>query len=120
MPKPGDPVTGNYKLMDLSDDFIKGVELGDEVFTVTIKSFIYQLCWDHNLRKEVTKPVIYFTKGKKGLVMGNQVNKRRIAKYAGSEKVEDWIGVEIKIHNDKTVRNPKTGEYGAIRVVEKK
>jgi hypothetical protein len=47
-------------------------------------------------RREV-KPIVYFEKVQKGLVL-NKTNAHRIMQIAGSNVVEDWKGVSIKLY----------------------
>jgi hypothetical protein len=51
-----------------------------------------------------------------GVPLTARVNREALARIAGSEDPMDAIGVTIELYNDSTVRNPRTGEYGALRI----
>ena len=51
-----------------------------------------------------------------GVPLTARVNRETLARIAGSEDPMDAIGITIELYNDPTVRNPRTGEYGALRI----
>jgi hypothetical protein len=51
-----------------------------------------------------------------GVPLTAKVNRRALAKITGSEDPMDAIGTTVELYNDPTVRNPQTGEYGAVRI----
>jgi hypothetical protein len=51
-----------------------------------------------------------------GVPLTAKINREALAKIAGSEDAADAVGVTVEMYNDPTVRNPRTGEYGALRI----
>lgn len=61
------------------------------------------------------KPVVYFNGASKGLVL-NVTNGNAIAEIAGTTETDDWTGVEIELHADRTLFGGK--KVDCIRVRE--
>jgi hypothetical protein len=51
-----------------------------------------------------------------GVPLTAKINREALARIAGSEDPMDAIGITIELYNDPTVRNPRTGDYGALRI----
>jgi hypothetical protein len=64
--------------------------------------------------KQKPKLVAYFVGEEMGIVMSGP-NCKVMEELTGSPYADDWVGVQIEVFNDLSVRNPRTGEYGAIR-----
>ena len=51
-----------------------------------------------------------------GVPLTAKANRRALAKITGSEDPMDAVGATVELYNDPTVRNPQTGECGAVRI----
>jgi hypothetical protein len=78
---------------------------------------IVDVCKEVMPRDGKTKLVIYFTEEefRFGVVLC-KATRQALAQITGSEDPMDAIGTTVELYNDSTVRNPTTGEYGAVRI----
>jgi len=62
--------------------------------------------------------VVWFPKDqfRYGVPLTAKCNRRALAAITGSENPMDAIGVTVELYADMTVRNPQTGELGALRI----
>jgi hypothetical protein len=51
-----------------------------------------------------------------GVILSAKVNREALARITGSRDPMDAIGTTVELFNDPTVRNPQTGEFGAVRI----
>jgi hypothetical protein len=50
-----------------------------------------------------------------GVVL-NKTNRDALRQITGSDDPQDAVGTWVELYNDPAVRNPQTGEYGAVRI----
>jgi hypothetical protein len=50
-----------------------------------------------------------------GVPLRAKVNREALARITGSRDPMDAIGTAVELFNDSNVRNPQTGEFGAVR-----
>jgi len=69
--------------------------------------------------KKVTKPILHFTKAKKGLVC-NATNAKRIIVYYGgdSRSLDAWAGLKIRLITELVPNRFEGGKTPAIRVAK--
>lgn len=88
--------------MKMSDVFpskyVKTADLNGRVVTLTIKGLAIEQMTNHSNEME-RKPVLYFEKATKGLVL-NRTNAMTIAALYGDES-DDWVGKRISIYATK-------------------
>jgi hypothetical protein len=75
--------------------YVKAADLEERTVTLTIDKLVIEDMANHNGEKE-RKPVLYFRKATKGLVL-NATNARTIAGLYGDES-NDWPGKRISIY----------------------
>src|SRR5262249_49105138 len=73
--------------------YLKASDLKGREPVVTIRAVNYEPVG----QAKQMKPVVYFAKVEKGLVL-NKTNATRITQIAGSGVIEEWIGVQIKLY----------------------
>lgn len=95
-------LTGHFK-KHFDYRFLASDELTQDV-VVKIKSITKDQAFNGREKEDVV--VIHFEGKKKGIII-NKTNAKRITKIAGSPNMEDWIGVEI------TLTNERVSAYGA-------
>ena len=71
--------------------FVSAEELTGDT-PVTIKSIDQDEAFNGKTKEEVT--VLHFEEAKKGMIL-NKTNAKEISRIAGSQFIEDWIGVKI-------------------------
>jgi hypothetical protein len=92
-------------------NYLKAADIGDQHWRVTIDDIRQEELQSQDGRKQ-TKPVLYFRRIKKGLVL-NITNSRTIEHVYGDE-MDDWIGKEITLYT--RIVEARGEEVNAIRV----
>lgn len=69
---------------------------------VIIRGVEYDEMRDPRSGKRISKPVVYFEKKTKGLVL-NKTNAFAIGEIVGSEDTRDWLGREIVLYPTRTI-----------------
>ena len=46
----------------------------------------------------------------------NKTNRDALRLITGSDDPQDAVGTLVELYNDPTIRNPRTGEYGSVRI----
>ena len=101
--------------------FVKASEVPEEGLTLTIDRVEIE---DVD-GKGSHKPVLYFRKAKKGLVL-NVTNSKKIAALVGSQETDEWAGKTITLYQSETeyagdtvpcirVRAAKNGSTPAVK-----
>lgn len=93
--------------------FLKVEDLAGARVAVTIDRVEFEDVGQGDKKEE--KPVIYFRGKKKGLVC-NKTNAESITEITGTDEMDDWTGVAIVLHPDKTKYAGKT--VACIRIAE--
>ncbi|HEX8837468.1 MAG TPA: hypothetical protein VF748_11070 [Candidatus Acidoferrum sp.] len=92
-------------------NYLKASDLSDRTWTLTIDNYEMAELQANDGRKQ-TKPVLYFRRVKKGLVL-NVTNARTIEAAYGDE-MDDWVGQEIVLYT--RIVEARGEEVNAIRV----
>jgi hypothetical protein len=68
-------------------------------------------------RTKEQRLVVYFseTQFRYGVPL-NKTNRDVLRQITESDSPEAATGVTVELYNDPTIRNPRTGEYGAVRI----
>lgn len=77
--------------------YVKAAEIPEEGLTVTID----RVEMEDVDGKGAMKPVLYFCKAKKGLVL-NVTNSKKIQSLVGSQDTDDWAGRAITLYQSET------------------
>jgi hypothetical protein len=104
--------------------YVKASEIPEEGLTLTID----RVDVEDVDGKGSHKPVLYFRKAKKGLVL-NVTNGKKIQQVCGSAETDDWSGKAITLYQSETeyagdtvacirVRAAKNGSTPAVKVPE--
>ena len=92
-------------------DFLPGQEITVTIASITTSEVI------GDGGKKSTKPIIRFAEPVKPLI-ANTVNFKRITKLFGSKYIEDWIGKQIILYGDPSVKFGSE-TVGGVRVKDK-
>jgi hypothetical protein len=76
--------------------YLTADDVAGKKFNATIKSIEFE-----KMKDGTEKPVAYFEKMKKGCVL-NKTKGKFLASLAKSQKLDDWIGLEIQIREGVT------------------
>jgi hypothetical protein len=92
--------------------FIKAADLGDTEPVVTVSKVEIEDVGDDR------KAVCYFVGKKKGLVL-NATNFDRIALVAGTDEIDEWLGVKVQLYTEPVTFNGKTAPAIRVKAVKK-
>src|SRR5258708_653968 len=102
------------KVSDLSKSRFLKKEDVDPPIDVTVTAVTHE-----NVAMQGEKPdmvyVLWLKEVEKGLIL-NVTNGQFLEAITGSEYGDKWIGHKIQLWNDQSVRNPRTGKIGGVRI----
>jgi hypothetical protein len=85
--------------------------------TTPVNATIIDMCDETMPRNGEVKLVAYFPEEEfRFAVILNQENRKALAQITGSENPIDAMRTRVQLYNNPTVKNPQTGEYGAVRI----
>lgn len=98
--------------------YLKGadiIEEGGEV-RVLIKSIVFEELQDPKTQKKEDKPVMYFVRQEKGLVLGKE-NGKRLVELFGDES-DHWIGKTITLNTERVTAFGATTDAVRIKMID--
>jgi hypothetical protein len=95
-------------------NYLKASDIGTETWRVTIDDIKVEELSNPQTNQRQEKPVLYFRRIKKGLVL-NVTNSRAIEAVYGDE-MDDWIGKEIRLFTREVEARGETVQAIRVRV----
>lgn len=102
-------------MIDRNSEHLTKDDLLDQEATVTIVSVKGGSVKDPSSGKKSRKAIVSFKGWDKSWACGITCAKT-VYSIVGSWDPKDWVGKRITIYPNMTIKNPRTGEMGAIRV----
>jgi hypothetical protein len=104
-----------FLMIDRNSPYLSWTDLLGQEATVTIVSVSGGTVEDPKSRKKTRKAIVTLKGWEKPLAV-NITNAKVIFSITGTSKAKALVGHRITIYPDMTIKNPRTGEMGAIRV----
>jgi len=93
-------------------NYLKAADIGDRQITLTIDDIKQEELSNPQTNQRQMKPVVYFRRVKKGLVLN--VTNSRVIEHVYGEEMDDWIGKDITLFTREVEARGET--VWAIRV----